>query len=67
MQEVWEPDRRVRAGAARSAAEALGYRLSTKRRSLGEQRHAANREITAHRDGEIDGWWGLALLSRACR
>ncbi len=59
LQEVWEPDHGP--GPARLAAEALGYRFYEAPLSGSNVRREPR--IT-RRDHEIDGWWGLALLSR---
>lgn len=59
LQEVWEPDRE--AGAAHRAAQSLGY--SYFEAPLSGSNVRAEPRIT-RRLHEIDGWWGLALLSR---
>src|SRR4051794_35604000 len=59
LQEVWEPDREP--GQARQAADALGYQYVEAPLSGSNVR--VEPRITRRKD-QIDGWWGLALLSR---
>lgn len=59
LQEVWEPDDEP--GAAREAAGSLGYQFFEAPLSGSNVR--IQPRIT-RRPHEIDGWWGLALLSR---
>jgi endonuclease/exonuclease/phosphatase family metal-dependent hydrolase len=59
LQEVWEPHQEP--GQARQAADALGYAYVEAPLSGSNVR--VEPRITRRKD-EIDGWWGLALLSR---
>ncbi len=59
LQEVWEPNDGP--GAARRASDRLGYSFSEV--PLAGSNVRVEPRITRH-DHEVDGWWGLAVLSR---